>query len=214
MRVTTKTNRTILREKHTDEPYRSNRQPKKMTRKKILLTGLLAAGATLNSCNGYVYACLPFDNRICKIRGGKILETYTVNFGAPDAAVRKDNLGRKAFLRRNNDTHWMITNIAASDSLIVFNTNMPHAFVVNTNTGQGVAHGRFGMDILPFATSRWIPGSGSDNSIAQEVSQKTVKWFVEHGKGNNISKADSIWNKITDSKELSRNPVIVLYRLR
>ena len=131
------------------------------------IRGLRTSGVSLNEQNGYVYACLPFDNRICKIRGGEVLDTYTVDFGAqaPDALALEKNLRSGDFLKDNEDTHWMITNISCSDSVMVFNTNRPHTFVVNTNNGDGGAYRQKAIKSFPFFSSRWIPVSGMGSYI-------------------------------------------------
>lgn len=178
--------------------------------------GLSTIGESLSSYNGHAYACLPFDNRIYQLDGGRVSHTFVVDFGR--GGVNDDELKSHPdgyqFSKRNEDKNWMVTNIAMSDSTMMFNTNTNQTFIANTSSSVCNSYQRLSPDILPVANSRWITVSGKSPAVAQVITPKTIRHYVEQT-GRNADTMDAAWRKacsVADSNMY--NPVLVIYYIK
>lgn len=177
--------------------------------------GLRTFGEPMSSAGADVYVCLPFDNRICRLGGGKIKEVYTVDFGEWGASESElaEFPEERVFSRRNGDKNWMIVNIAASDSIMMFATNTGQTFVVDKEARSCDSYRRLASDRLPFSSSQWAPVSGPFGMTAQVLPQKAVAHYIK--KIGTIDKrlSETQYRLNTDSSDVG-NPALVLYRLR
>ena len=86
-------------------------------------------------CHDGVYVCLPFDTRIYKFKDATVTEEYNMDFGEKgliEHPVTKD-MNPRWFDKNYRDINWSIVNMTESDSILLFNTNKAHAFIMNKN---------------------------------------------------------------------------------
>lgn len=140
------------------------------------IRGRLIMGRSLNACEDGVYVALPFENNICKVRDGRVVCIYEMDFG--DEGLREHpidkNMSPNAFDNHYMDIHWGIVNMSGSDSLLLFNTNRPHQFILNQKTKECQAYNETFHDKAPFSNQYITPSQGLSQGVAYEIGAKSV----------------------------------------
>lgn len=115
-------------------------------------------GKCINGNGKQVYVSMPFDNTIYEIRDGYIKRGWTFDLGGEwfDYTLNKDLKGSR-FIDKNDDKHWTIQNIIASDSTILFNTNQSNVFKASLSASNCVGYTNLINDSIPFSSSWMIP---------------------------------------------------------
>ena len=118
----------------------------------ISVRGRKAMGKSMVSNQGSIYASIPFDNKICKLKDGKVTESYIIDFGGqglPNRPIEKD-MSPETFDRLYSDTHWSMVNMSGSDSLMLFNTNRSTQFILNQKIKNAMLMERYIMTCCLF----------------------------------------------------------------
>lgn len=167
-------------------------------------------GKLLNRSGNSIITCLPFDNTIYEISNGKVLRCWRVDLGDRwfDYNKSKQLRGRK-FLAANEDKHWTIQNIIASEKEIVFNTNLTNTFMVSIPTDEGIGYLRFKNNSIPFSSSWFIPTTGKYD-VAFSISPAQIVDYNDYYVRRNETMPANPINAIIQSTSIEDNPLIVL----
>lgn len=175
------------------------------------VAGLFGFGKSIIPVEGGILACLPFDNRIYKISGGKASLICQLDFGSRAAKSLYDDLTYKEFLRKNDDHEWMVMNINVTDSLIQFNTNSYYSFIFNKTAEECHAFRGITTELLPFSCSKTIPTQGLKRQVVFEISNRSIKNYIHTQHHPNKEVDTAFINTIIDN---NGNPTIIVWKER
>lgn len=197
--------------------YRKNNltgNPIILIRYEKAIPGTRGLGRLLSKNGDYVYTCLPFDNTIYKIDTGKIIQSWNINLGDRWFDYNKSkSLRGRAFFSANNDTHWCIQNIIASDSEILFNTNQTNVFELSIMSNECVGFSRLVNDSIPFSNSWFIPASGNYD-VAFSIPATQIIGYRKYYEDRDQSLPASALNSIIQSTTSDDNPLLILSKLK
>ncbi|WP_276788691.1 6-bladed beta-propeller [Paraprevotella xylaniphila] len=181
----------------------------------ISVRGRKAMGKSMVSNQGSIYASIPFDNKICKLKDGKVTESYIIDFGGqglPNRPIEKD-MSPETFDRLYSDTHWSMVNMSGSDSLLLFNTNRSPQFILDQKNKKCDAYGETFNDMLPFSNSYITPSQGLENGMAYEIEPEVLLKYSKHAEQNHESIDPALLNVIRQTTP-DGNPLIILWHLK
>ena len=174
---------------------------------------LTTAGKSLTNFGDTVLACLPHDNIVYMLHDGNVVGAFGVDFGSRNPEGLLDGLRYDAFLSRNKKSDWIIHNMACSDSLMLFNTNSHHVYVVDLTARSCRTAMTFVNERFPFSTSLMLPAQGVKGSVVYGVRQDDLTGYVRRRQERGKPVAQSLVEASArcDGKG---NPVLVVWKLR
>lgn len=142
-------------------------------------------GKHMNGNGRSTYVCMPFDNTLYEITSGKIKRFWKLDFSGKwfDYEQNKNLMGYQ-FTQANPNVLWSVQNIIASDTAVLFNTNLSDLFMASLNTGIGASYSSFTNDSIPFSNSWLLPTSGKyDVTFAIPATQIAgyKEWYLNQG---------------------------------
>lgn len=177
--------------------------------------GLFGFGKCLTSSNGNVYACLPYEHVVHEIQKGKIRKSYDLDFGELAATHTDEGLDRESFYAKGNSGKiWSVHNVAASDSLLLFNTNKAKSYVMNTKRGVCRSYSYINRPYQPFMMSTIIPAQGIDDAVVFEVPADDVSYYPRAMKRFKWMRPDSTLMRISQDFARNSNAVIGIYQMK
>lgn len=176
--------------------------------------GLTCRGKSITACGDTVLACLPYDNKICMIHNGKVVDSLIIDFGERNPKGVLDGLRYDAFLDRNDKTEWMIHNMACSDSLLVFNTNSHYVYVVDLTTRQCRTAQSFDNDYFPYSSSQMLPAEGAPGCVAYAIDQDKITDYVSYRERQGKTISPPSLKEAAGMCDGKGNPAIVVWRLK
>ena len=98
------------------------------------------------------YASLPGSNRICQIRNGKVKKTYDIDFGRQADAAKR------------------IFNICASDSFLLFNSDICRQwFILDRQTGKCIMDEQLHNDLCLGSNFYILPTQGATDGLVYDM---------------------------------------------
>lgn len=179
--------------------------------------GVSAMGKSMTSTKDGVLVCMLFDNVIYKISNKRIVEKYPLNLGKKGVDFSDiDETNANKFFKEYGSRHFMLQNMTASESCIMFGSNGVGTFVIDKNTDECKCY-QWGNknDAIPFLTSTIIPVEGLENVIVWKPSFDMTIRFAEHLKKENHW--DGYNNETIDIfKNLTKddNPLLVVWEMK
>lgn len=160
-----------------------------------------AMGHSLCGNDDHIAFSMLFDNKIYEIKDGAVQSETSINFEDDWFSYEESkNLRGRNFFKLNRNKIWAIKNICGSDSVFLFNTNLPRVYKVNKKTQMGESYKLLGD------ASRIIPACGQKDIVVQSVPVNSVKIYLKRCKEKNRPVAPNI--KKLNVKDNSVNPVL------
>lgn len=178
------------------------------------VAGLFGFGKSIIPVDGGILACLPFDNTIHLIKNGIIEESMTIDFGKHWASDLSKGYDYNQFLKKNDNKDWMIQNFAWSGSVMLFNTNMYHSYMVDIDNKACYAYSYLDNDITPFMTSEITPADGMPNCVAYELSTKSMAEYAKYAESRGPSKTSTHAYHIAKKYMDNGNPIIAICKIK
>lgn len=189
----------------------------KLASTKQVCAGLFTNGMSLSN-NGECYACLPFDNRIYELNGGKITMTYNIdndsrwyNSSGGDARMSVSD-----FLREYEGKEWNLKDFYVLDSVMFFTSSSSNFYVIDFKHNTGVEYeGRYSIK-YPILGHFFIPFEGLPNSIVFSVSRYDLsqhKQKLEDG-SEEVKDMSSEATRIIKDYDEADNPIILVWGLK
>lgn len=171
-------------------------------------------GKWINGNGNLTYASMPFDHTIYEIENGSIKRSWSFDFDGKwfDYSQNKKLKGSR-FIDANDDKHWTIQNIIASDTTLLFNTNQSNVFKTSTLSGKCYGFPNLINDSIPFSSSWMIP-TNLKNGVAFLIpSSNIVEYNNFYARRNKSLPANPI-NRIIEGTTEEDNPIIILGSIR
>lgn len=182
-----------------------------------VIRGVGGSGRHMTSNGVEVHVSMPFDNVIHKLKNGEVLESWSIDFGHRAFSYEDSKkLSPSTFFTKNSDKIWVIQNICASDSLLLFNTNEFGVYIMDKIEGSVTQYenldnqriGVFSSGLLPWGGSKGIP------AIAYKVSATILSQYKEYqAEDDSIELSNSIKELYYNYKE-DDNDLIVLGHIK
>lgn len=167
-------------------------------------------GKLINWNGKAVYASMPFDNTIYEIKDGDVKRCWSLDFDGKWFDYEKNkNLRGSRFIDMNDDTHWTIQNIVASDKTLLFNTNQSNVFKASMSSDKGGAYTNIVNDSIPFSSSWMIP-TNMNNGIAFKILSSYIVNYMNYYIDRNEDLPTNPINDIIEKTEEGDNPLIIL----
>ena len=179
------------------------------------IIGRWTLGKSLMPCHDGVYVCLPFDTRIYKFKDATVTEEYNMDFGEEgliEHPVTKD-MNPRWFDKNYRDINWSIVNMTESDSILLFNTNKAHAFIMNKNQYKCSGYLNFDNDIFPIACARIIPSQGLSNGVVYFTIPSSIENMLEQVKKGNEPLTPAI-KEIKQTFDPDGNPMLIVWDIK
>lgn len=179
------------------------------------ITGRWTLGKSLMPCRDGVYVCLPFDTRIYKFKDATITEEYNMDFGEQgliEHPVTKD-MNPRWFDKYYRDINWSIVNMTESDSILLFNTNKAHAFIMNKNQYQCSGHMNLNNDIFPISCARIIPSQGLSNGVVYFIIPSSIEKMLEQAKKGKETLTPAI-KEFKQKFDPNGNPLLIVWNIK
>ena len=179
------------------------------------IIGRWTLGKSLMPCHDGVYVCLPFDTRIYKFKDATVTEEYNMDFGEKgliEHPVTKD-MNPRWFDKNYRDINWSIVNMTESDSILLFNTNKAHAFIMNKNQYKCSGYLNFDNDIFPIACARIIPSQGLSNGVVYFTIPSSIENMLEQVKKGNEPLTPAI-KEIKQKFDPDGNPMLIVWDIK
>lgn len=194
---------------------------KKLSDLKTLVTsdkgirGLYSFGKQITVNGGGIHACLPFDNVIYELGKGKATPRYVMDFGEKTFVRSSKDMSVRKFDNENKSRHWMIQNIACSDSLMMFNTNLSDYFCMDLNTMKCIAHHGMRNDFLGFSNSQMIPTQGLGGAVVYETRPEELLGYADYARKHpGKEEYDSRLMEAAKDIKNTGSTIIIVWKLR
>lgn len=178
------------------------------------VNGLGSIGKSITSTDGGILACLPFCNTIYKIRNGTTEQTITIDLGDRWSTDLDKGQDFRQFMKKNERKSWIIQNMACSDSILLFNTNLEQSYVVDISGNSCNAYSFLSDNAIPFVRWTIIPSSGLSKCVAYELSVRSMAQYAEYVETKDPSMTDSKSYQLAKRFKDNKNPVIVIYKIK
>ena len=162
--------------------------------------------------NGGCFFCIPFQNVMKEILYDGTIKSYSIDF--EDDWKSLDNSSKlDLYDLQNTEMHWMLKNVYASDSLLLFNTNESGTFVVDRRHEKCHLYDRMNNDYIPFSTSLMVPLQSKEGRVAFLIFPSSIKNYQEKT-GNMSAFPKSELKEVVESYKDDSNPLLILYKIR
>lgn len=176
--------------------------------------GVGLSGKSMTSNSQGIFVCLPFDHTIYRVENKNVMESYSLDLG--DKEVDPSDLegmtAKEFFKSFQKDKIYMIQDIYASDSTLMFACNDLYRFVLNRKTKKCTGYTTFRNDLVPYSTNRTFPVQGVDRTFAYLWPSRYVMSHKKHLEQEGI--LDSEIYKGIENYELEDNPPIILCEMK
>lgn len=181
-----------------------------------VITGRWTLGKSLMPCtSGGAYVCLPFDTHIYRVQGGKIIESFNMDFGSEGLIENPISKGATPhwFDRNARDLNWSIMNMTGNDSIMIFNTNREYAFIMDMHRSECKGYINLHNDLLPFSCSRIIPTSGINNGVVYFFFSESIAEALKQAEKESRPLSPALL-EIKEKFDPNGNPPIIVWTLR
>ena len=179
--------------------------------------GLTAMGKTITSTKDGILVCMLFDNVIYKISNKKVVEKYPLNFGEKGVDFSNvKEINPNKFYDEHRSQHFMLQNMIASDSKIIFSSNNLGTFVIDKNTDECKCY-QWGNknNAIPFLTSTIIPSDGLNNGIVWKTDFNISIKLSEYLKqGNHWDGCTQETIEVLKNISEDDNPLLVVWEMK
>ena len=117
------------------------------------------------------------------------------------------------FDKNYRDINWSIVNMTESDSILLFNTNKAHAFIMNKNQYKCSGYLNFDNDIFPIACARIIPSQGLSNGVVYFTIPSSIENMLEQVKKGNEPLTPAI-KEIKQKFDPDGNPMLIVWDIK
>lgn len=178
------------------------------------VNGLGSIGKCITSTDDGILACLPFCNTIYKIRNGNTEQAITIDFGDRWSTDLDKGQDFRQFLKTNDRKNWMIQNMACSDSILLFNTNLEHSYVVDIIGNSCNAYSYLSDNATPFVLWTIIPLEGLSKCVTYELSRISMSKYTKYVETKDPSMADMKSYQFAKRLMGNNNPTIAIYKIK
>lgn len=178
--------------------------------------GVRGIGKSLIASGDDVYLSFPFDNKIHRLKNGKVVDTYTFDFGSK-SIVDEDikGMSSRQFISEYGKHIWSLSNICATDSHLYFtSSSSPGIFIFDIKENKCIAYNDFFNDILPVFSSLTIPSQGKPGHFVYNSSQRMVEDYLNYLQEHPEVEHNSTVINILEQYDEDSNPLIVPWKIK
>ena len=185
-----------------------------LLKQESVISGVRGFGKVMCSDGNKTFVCMPFDNVIHIIENGKITDSYDVNLKEKWFSYKDSkNLVGGRFYKKNKDVNWTIQNICASDSTLLFNTNLADVYRIDLRNNRGDSHTELINDKSFYNTTWLIPYGGIHKSVIRVIPPIAIRDALENHFINEGRISGSLIKSITNSN-YGDNPVLEIFQIK
>lgn len=185
-----------------------------LLRQERVISGVRGFGKVMCSDGRKTFVCMPFDNVIHIIENGKITNSYDVNLKEKWFSYKDSkNLVGRYFFKKNADVNWTIQNICASDSTLLFNTNLADVYRIDLRNNSGDSHTELINDKSFYNTTWLIPYGGIYKSVIRVIPPVAIRDAIENHFINKDKISDPLLKSV-DSCNYGDNPVLEIFQIK
>lgn len=178
------------------------------------IPGLCGKGKSMNRSGNLCYVCLPFDNRVLFLNDGGIEKMIELNIDGWYENRNSAKNGPREFMETHNGESWIVQNICASDSIILFNTNLPNIYVGNMNLMKGVVRQILPIS-FPIVESEILPAQeGKKYLYAYCIPAESIVRYKEICKERGIKIKNESAKELIESYDANKNPLVVIAEIK
>lgn len=185
-----------------------------LLRQERVISGVRGFGKVMCSDGKKTFVCMPFDNVIHIIENGKITNSYDINLKEKWFSYKDSkNLVGRYFFRKNEDVNWTIQNICASDSTLLFNTNLADVYRIDLRNNTGDSHTELINEKSFYNTTWLIPYGGIQKSIIRVIPPVAIRDAIDNHFINKEKISEPLLKSV-DSCNYGDNLILEIFQIK